>query len=256
MRIGTIHAFCQSLLRRFPLEAALSPHFQLVDDRDADDALTEAREDMLANARHRRCSAALRMLAGLASAEPVRPPRRSPAGRPPAPAGTRWTSAPTSTAAQRRALGITGSSEAEIIADARQLAGRARPARGRPRSSSQLGAKTCRRTRRTHPGMARPGQPTPRVENWADWCSRVPHHRGRLRAPPAPSSARRSTDRHPDLPQTVPGRGRAHHRRDRRLPRAWRWPPCPPPWLALAAPVLRGLRARTSRTAACSTTTT
>ena len=45
MRIGTIHAFCQSLLRRFPLEAALSPHFRLVDDRDAEDALTEAREN-------------------------------------------------------------------------------------------------------------------------------------------------------------------------------------------------------------------
>ena len=45
MRIGTIHAFCQSLLRRFPLEAALSPHFRLVDDRDAEDVLTEARED-------------------------------------------------------------------------------------------------------------------------------------------------------------------------------------------------------------------
>ncbi len=29
MRIGTIHAFCQSLLRRFPLEAAVSPHFRL-----------------------------------------------------------------------------------------------------------------------------------------------------------------------------------------------------------------------------------
>ena len=50
MRIGTIHAFCQSLLRRFPLEASLSPHFRLVDDRDAEDALTEARETMLAHA--------------------------------------------------------------------------------------------------------------------------------------------------------------------------------------------------------------
>ena len=38
MRIGTIHAFSQSLLRRFPLEAAISPHFQLADERDADDA--------------------------------------------------------------------------------------------------------------------------------------------------------------------------------------------------------------------------
>ena len=33
MRIGTIHAFSQSLLRRFPLEAALFPPiFSLVDD--------------------------------------------------------------------------------------------------------------------------------------------------------------------------------------------------------------------------------
>jgi ATP-dependent helicase/nuclease subunit A len=48
MRIGTIHAFCQSLLRRFPLEAALSPHFRLVDEIDADLALRDARETMLA----------------------------------------------------------------------------------------------------------------------------------------------------------------------------------------------------------------
>ena len=50
MRIGTIHAFCQSLLRRFPLEAALSPHFQIVDERDAADALTEAQKTKLSEA--------------------------------------------------------------------------------------------------------------------------------------------------------------------------------------------------------------
>jgi ATP-dependent helicase/nuclease subunit A len=69
MRIGTIHVFSQSLLRRFPLEAAISPHFQLIDDRDADDALTEAREDMLAGAGTPAMQTALRILAGLASAE-------------------------------------------------------------------------------------------------------------------------------------------------------------------------------------------
>ncbi len=68
MRIGTIHAFSQSLLRRFPLEAAISPHFQLVDDRDADDALTEAREDMLTSAGTPAMQHALRTLAGLSSA--------------------------------------------------------------------------------------------------------------------------------------------------------------------------------------------
>src|SRR6185437_7973552 len=50
MRIGTIHAFCQSLLRRFPLEAQLSPHFGLLADADAALALRAAQEDVLAGA--------------------------------------------------------------------------------------------------------------------------------------------------------------------------------------------------------------
>jgi ATP-dependent helicase/nuclease subunit A len=49
MRIETIHAFCQSLLRRFPLEAELSPHFQVADDELAAQRLREAREAALAN---------------------------------------------------------------------------------------------------------------------------------------------------------------------------------------------------------------
>ncbi len=34
MRVGTIHAFCQSLLRRFPLEARISPHFGLLEPHE------------------------------------------------------------------------------------------------------------------------------------------------------------------------------------------------------------------------------
>lgn len=49
MRIETIHAFCQSLLRRFPLEAQLSPHFAIADDEEATQRLREAREHILAN---------------------------------------------------------------------------------------------------------------------------------------------------------------------------------------------------------------
>jgi ATP-dependent helicase/nuclease subunit A len=49
MRIGTIHAFCQSLLRRFPLEANLSPHFELADEAKAASALREARELVMAD---------------------------------------------------------------------------------------------------------------------------------------------------------------------------------------------------------------
>ncbi len=65
MRIGTIHAFCQSLLRRFPIEAALSPHFRLMDDLDAEVALSQARETMLSGAFADERRAALQSLAGL-----------------------------------------------------------------------------------------------------------------------------------------------------------------------------------------------
>jgi len=65
MRIGTIHAFCQSLLRRFPLEAQISPHFRLMEDADARAALDDAREAALPDADQ----AALATLAGLVGAE-------------------------------------------------------------------------------------------------------------------------------------------------------------------------------------------
>lgn len=51
MRIQTIHAFCQSLLRRFPLEAGLSPHFEVMDERTAGALRDEARSALLTQAR-------------------------------------------------------------------------------------------------------------------------------------------------------------------------------------------------------------
>ena len=47
MRISTIHAFCQSLLRRFPLEAAISPNFRLVESLDQATTLDRAREGVI-----------------------------------------------------------------------------------------------------------------------------------------------------------------------------------------------------------------
>ena len=41
-KIATIHAFCQSLLRRFPLEAGVAPEFAVIDERSAKEALAEA----------------------------------------------------------------------------------------------------------------------------------------------------------------------------------------------------------------------
>src|SRR5262249_54781016 len=43
--------FCQSLLRRFPLEAQVAPHFRLIEERDSAELLFEAREAMLIAAR-------------------------------------------------------------------------------------------------------------------------------------------------------------------------------------------------------------
>ena len=65
MRIGTIHAFCQSLLRRFPLEAAISPHFQLVEETEAEAEMRSARENVLAAAD----PAAVAVVAGLLRAD-------------------------------------------------------------------------------------------------------------------------------------------------------------------------------------------
>ncbi|MDX2222000.1 MAG: double-strand break repair helicase AddA [Rhodospirillaceae bacterium] len=52
LRIETIHAFCQSLLRRFPLEAGVSPHFELIEERAAQEAMHDARERVFAAAAH------------------------------------------------------------------------------------------------------------------------------------------------------------------------------------------------------------
>jgi ATP-dependent helicase/nuclease subunit A len=50
LRIQTIHGFCQSLLRRFPIEAGVSPHFSVVDARTAETLLQEARQRLFIRA--------------------------------------------------------------------------------------------------------------------------------------------------------------------------------------------------------------
>jgi ATP-dependent helicase/nuclease subunit A len=51
LKIQTIHAFAQSLLGRFPLEAGVPPNFRLADDRASAALLAEAEAAMLARAR-------------------------------------------------------------------------------------------------------------------------------------------------------------------------------------------------------------
>ena len=50
LKIQTIHAFCESLLGRFPLEAGVSPHFELADDRTSTELLSAARNRVLERA--------------------------------------------------------------------------------------------------------------------------------------------------------------------------------------------------------------
>lgn len=47
LRIQTIHAFCERLLKRFPLEAGVAPQFAVLDDAIGDELLGEARDEML-----------------------------------------------------------------------------------------------------------------------------------------------------------------------------------------------------------------
>jgi ATP-dependent helicase/nuclease subunit A len=46
LKIQTIHAFCEKLLRRFPLEAGVSPGFQVLEDQAAREVSARAREDV------------------------------------------------------------------------------------------------------------------------------------------------------------------------------------------------------------------
>lgn len=47
MKIQTIHSFCQDILKRFPLEAGISPYFEVLDDRSAKEILQEIKTDLL-----------------------------------------------------------------------------------------------------------------------------------------------------------------------------------------------------------------
>ena len=67
LKIYTVHAFCQSLLARFPLEAGVAPHFSVLDDAAATELLCGVRENALRQIReteHPGLSAALAVLTG------------------------------------------------------------------------------------------------------------------------------------------------------------------------------------------------
>ncbi len=50
IRIQTIHSFCESVLGRFPLEARIAPHFEVMDERTAEETLRAARNRVIGTA--------------------------------------------------------------------------------------------------------------------------------------------------------------------------------------------------------------
>ena len=51
LAVMTIHGLCGQLLKRFPIEAGIAPHFEVIDDRTARELLIEARGQVLAETR-------------------------------------------------------------------------------------------------------------------------------------------------------------------------------------------------------------
>ncbi len=49
MKIQTIHSFCQDILKRFPIEAGVSPYFEVLDDRNSKEILQNIKSDLLKN---------------------------------------------------------------------------------------------------------------------------------------------------------------------------------------------------------------
>jgi ATP-dependent helicase/nuclease subunit A len=167
MRIGTIHAFCQSLLRRFPLEAQISPHFQLMDDDESQLALDAAREDMLAGAHGAPAEADLAALAGLTTAtgfsalvaqlgsDAERLARALDLGE----AGL--------AAAQRRLLGVTRPTEAALLADAVHWPHEAELCAAARIVGERASAATAARALRLLDWLG--GPPASRVARWPGW---------------------------------------------------------------------------------------
>lgn len=155
MRIETIHAFCQSLLRRFPLEAELSPHFQVADDEKAAQRLREAREAALANPQAR---AAIEVLAAEIDEQSFGALTQAFCAAPEA--ALLGGDAEAVAAMQRAALGASEESEAEILAQAVHV----------PHEADLRGMFLQIAYQGTATGKAK-------AEFWLDWLAQFPESR-------------------------------------------------------------------------------
>ena len=191
MRIGTIHAFAQSLLRRFPLEAAISPHFRLVEDTDARTTMQEAREGVLGAAP----PSALDLLAGIVKAEDLAAliaalDRQR----------DQFLLLPNDIdAAVRRTVGVTAASEASLLAEAVAWPGEPDLAAAL-RLAHEHGAKGVRE----HTGAMLDWlalAPSARAERWSEWRCFLLNGSDEPRTKELVN--KKLADRHPDYQPTI-----------------------------------------------------
>ena len=236
MRIGTIHAFCQSLLRRFPLEAAISPHFRLVEDADASTAMDQAREGVLAGFP----ADALLELAGLTSAEGFARLVAALDARRGLLDPVLAMSEPQRVAAMRRAAGAGAGDEAALLAEAVEWPEREGVATALRLARAHGTPAVQRRAERLLGWLGLP--PDLRREHWSEWLADLLTGAGEPRA--ASAYAGKALDaKHPEVIETVKAeQARVLAVEDRR--RALRVASASAALLSLAAPVLRSYAER------------
>ena len=194
MRIGTIHAFCQSLLRRFPLEAAIAPQFRLVEDADAAAAMDRARDGVLTSAD----PADLAQLAGLVTAETFGKLIQTLSGLRGRLGAALALAEPRLAAAVRRSLGVGAATDAELLAGATAV-GPALP--DALRTAQAHGTPSVReRAGRMLGWLGLP--PDLRAEHWAEWTRELLTQEGKARAASVYAGPKLA-ERHPEIPDAV-----------------------------------------------------
>ncbi len=178
MRIGTIHAFCQSLLRRFPLEAQLTPHFETLEVADAAPRLRAAWESALAAAGP--AADAVACLAGLVKAQEfgalVAMLRHAPDGL----AGLQALTPAAREAAIAEAFGVTTTGAGAILNGAVAWPGEAALRAAAERLAVVGSASVAERARTMLAWLARSA--AERAERWAEWVQLLFTAEGKPRA--------------------------------------------------------------------------
>ena len=67
IKIQTIHSFCQEILKRFPLEAKISPYFEVMDERKSTEILNKIKADIVSDEQDVQTASAVGYLVGKVS---------------------------------------------------------------------------------------------------------------------------------------------------------------------------------------------